>query len=77
MFLDELSGPCGIAWSATDPLGNQLFSDSGMCGGDPGVITLPETGTYEFVVTGEGSATGTYSFHDLGCEPGRDVHDQP
>ena len=42
VFVDELGGGCAIAWSAVDPFGTQIFSDSGMCGGDPGSFVLTE-----------------------------------
>ena len=35
--------------------------DLGLCIGDPGVVVFP-AGDYEIFVTGEGAATGTYSF---------------
>ena len=62
IFVQELSGGCGIAWDCVDAGANQIFSDSGMCGGSPGIFTLALGGDYTFTVRGEGSSTGTYGF---------------
>lgn len=62
LYFDELSGGCGIAWMVEAPDGSILFSDNGLCAGDPQEFILEQTGTYTVIVDGENSSVGTYSF---------------
>lgn len=59
-FLDG-NGNCSIRWRLVAPTGAVIFDDSAVCVGDPGTFVLPDTGTYQVVVYGVGSASGPYS----------------
>jgi hypothetical protein len=58
-FLDG-EGSCALRWRLLDPNGSVVFFDTAVCTSDPGTFILPLTGTYQVVVFGAESATGTY-----------------
>jgi hypothetical protein len=62
VYFDELSGACGIRWDCVDANGDTVFTDTGMCSGDPGLVSLALGGTYTINARGQGAVTGTYSF---------------
>jgi hypothetical protein len=62
VYFDEQSGFCGMHWTLVDPLDKQIFHDSVMCLGDPGLFLLEEGGEYTITVFSPGGATGPYSF---------------
>jgi hypothetical protein len=63
IYAESISGSCLIGWSLKSPSGANLFSNTALCGVDPGIFALTEIGDYTITVaaTGEGTA-GTYSF---------------
>ena len=51
-----------LSWRLVDEPGNELFNTCLQCG-DPGTITLAQSGTYTIIVGNEsGPVTGTYAF---------------
>ena len=61
-YFDEQSGLCGMYWQLVDPFGKELFEDTAMCLGDPGLFTLDEGGEYTITVFSPVGAIGGYSF---------------
>jgi hypothetical protein len=66
-FLDG-EGGCAIRWRLLDPNGGLVFSDIAICVNDPGTFVMPTTGTYEIIVFGVESSTGTYG---IAVQPSR------
>lgn len=62
IFVDELTGGCGLQWRMTSPSGALIFDDAVFCNFDPGIIVPPETGTYSILVASDSGSAGTYSF---------------
>ena len=74
VFLNELavSGPLLVDVVVTDPLGATINTGF-LGGGDPGAITITQTGTHTITVgENQSDATGTYSFA-LSLTPADDV----
>jgi hypothetical protein len=57
---------------AEDPEGGIVFGDRSMATTDPGIATLPLTGTYTITVFGESGGTGTYQFQVLQVPPAQE-----
>ena len=68
VYFQELTGACGIRWTAEGPMGDVLFSNNAICITNPGVREL-EAGDYTITVVGSNMTTGTYSFTVLEVPP--------
>jgi hypothetical protein len=68
LYFDSLSNNGSLLWSLIAPdatiVSNRAFtfSDSGNIGSSSPILNLVAPGTYQLVVQGSGSATGSYSF---------------
>ena len=51
----------GLYWAVQDSTGTPISGRSSVCDGSE-VVTIPTTGSYQVLISGDGAATGTYSF---------------
>jgi hypothetical protein len=63
---------CSLDWQVFAPDGTSLANDAFGPGRGPATFTSPEKGMYTIVVSGSGTATGTYGF-SLSSVPGHQV----
>ncbi|MGI8810033.1 MAG: Calx-beta domain-containing protein [Acidimicrobiales bacterium] len=63
VFVDHLTGTCGLNWRLIGPANATVFASRAICS-DPGQLTLAAAGTYTLTVdtAATSAATGTYSF---------------